>query len=548
LFDGDWYLRENEDVARSGINPLVHYLRQGAKEGRDPHPLFDTGWYLETNPEIRGTAVNPLQHFLEVGGPAGRSPHRLFDSSFYLESNPEIRDFGVSPLIHYLRQGWREGRNPNPLFDGDWYLRENEDVARSGTNPLVHYLRQGAKEGRDPHPLFDTRWYLKTSPEIRGTAANPLRHFLEIGGPAGRSPHRLFDSLFYLENNPEIRVGGANPLLHYLESGATEGRSPNNWFDNKGYIARYPDVRESGLNPLVHYRLHGAVQGRDASRESSPPPDEQDPKQSKPNEMWSVFRSLGESCEFGFVQRHYGSEIPSLFRFALTSLGGLTSALRSGFHNLAALECLSIETEYLDDGKACGAFHVWSHDYGLRFHAGYNHILDLEKLKNAESRRLEFLLNTFIEDLQTGEKIFVFKSVPELAGFVTEQAHVDKLVAAMRAHGPTTLLWVTVATDDHPPGSVEDVSDGLIRGYIDHLAPREGILAGLPPAYVISYSVEAWEAVCAGAYALWLRKRDAVSKGRGGQSFALDAIAGDRQHGNDESQRVSTTGASSVAA
>src|SRR5215470_15494290 len=35
LFDAEWYLAQNPDVAAAGINPLVHYLRHGAAEGRD---------------------------------------------------------------------------------------------------------------------------------------------------------------------------------------------------------------------------------------------------------------------------------------------------------------------------------------------------------------------------------------------------------------------------------------------------------------------------------------------------------------------------------
>jgi hypothetical protein len=28
------------------MNPLVHYLKHGAAEGRDPSPKFDTQWYV----------------------------------------------------------------------------------------------------------------------------------------------------------------------------------------------------------------------------------------------------------------------------------------------------------------------------------------------------------------------------------------------------------------------------------------------------------------------------------------------------------------------
>ena len=36
IFDSRWYLERNPDVADSGVNPLAHYLEQGAAEGRSP--------------------------------------------------------------------------------------------------------------------------------------------------------------------------------------------------------------------------------------------------------------------------------------------------------------------------------------------------------------------------------------------------------------------------------------------------------------------------------------------------------------------------------
>ena len=81
LFDRDWYLVQNPDVASAGVSPLRHYLRLGAVEGRDPNPHFDSDWYLKRNPDVAKA--------------------------------------GVNPLIHYLRRGALEGRKPNPDFDGD---------------------------------------------------------------------------------------------------------------------------------------------------------------------------------------------------------------------------------------------------------------------------------------------------------------------------------------------------------------------------------------------------------------------------------------------
>ena len=66
LFDSDWYLEQNRDVAAAGLNPLVHYLRWGAAEGRDPHPLFDSDWYLDKT-EMSAAGLNPLVHYLRWG-------------------------------------------------------------------------------------------------------------------------------------------------------------------------------------------------------------------------------------------------------------------------------------------------------------------------------------------------------------------------------------------------------------------------------------------------------------------------------------------------
>jgi len=87
LFDSAWYLQRYPDVGAAGMDPLVHYLRCGVKENRDPSAVFNGGWYLRQNPDVRATGVNPLGH--------------------------------------YVRHGWREGRAPNPLFNPRWYLTKN---------------------------------------------------------------------------------------------------------------------------------------------------------------------------------------------------------------------------------------------------------------------------------------------------------------------------------------------------------------------------------------------------------------------------------------
>ncbi|WP_321335705.1 hypothetical protein [Breoghania sp.] len=38
LFDAQWYLAQNKDVAEAGVDPLFHYVCYGANEGRHPNP------------------------------------------------------------------------------------------------------------------------------------------------------------------------------------------------------------------------------------------------------------------------------------------------------------------------------------------------------------------------------------------------------------------------------------------------------------------------------------------------------------------------------
>jgi hypothetical protein len=45
LFDAEYYLREYPEVARSGMDPVVHYLEIGAEQGKNPSPYFDTAYY-----------------------------------------------------------------------------------------------------------------------------------------------------------------------------------------------------------------------------------------------------------------------------------------------------------------------------------------------------------------------------------------------------------------------------------------------------------------------------------------------------------------------
>jgi hypothetical protein len=105
LFDRYWYLATYSDIAECGIDPLLHFIRSGAAEGRRPNCCFDTEWYLSRHPELAAAGTNPLIHYIEHGEAAGLDPHPRFDTKAYLARNPDLPRRGIGPLEHYLQYG-----------------------------------------------------------------------------------------------------------------------------------------------------------------------------------------------------------------------------------------------------------------------------------------------------------------------------------------------------------------------------------------------------------------------------------------------------------
>jgi hypothetical protein len=71
-FDEAWYLAQYPNVGKSGLDPVEHYLRSGAAEGRNPSPSFDTEFYLEFYPDVARAGMNPLVHYIQYGREEGR--------------------------------------------------------------------------------------------------------------------------------------------------------------------------------------------------------------------------------------------------------------------------------------------------------------------------------------------------------------------------------------------------------------------------------------------------------------------------------------------
>jgi glycosyltransferase involved in cell wall biosynthesis len=124
------YLDAYPDVAGIGMNPLLHYLKHGQKEhrgtGQDLSPdnpvlaselaalnksdLFDRQFYLARYPDVASSKLDPAIHYLVYGWREGRDPSAGFHAASYLAKYPDVATAVMNPLVHFLRHGQYEGR------------------------------------------------------------------------------------------------------------------------------------------------------------------------------------------------------------------------------------------------------------------------------------------------------------------------------------------------------------------------------------------------------------------------------------------------------
>ncbi len=78
-------------------------------------PLFDPAWYVASLPDLARTGADPLLHFLLVGGPEGKDPGPWFETAAYLLANPKAAAERI-PLLHAIRMG---SAAPPPMAGAD---------------------------------------------------------------------------------------------------------------------------------------------------------------------------------------------------------------------------------------------------------------------------------------------------------------------------------------------------------------------------------------------------------------------------------------------
>ena len=172
VFDAGWYIEQNADVVRAGVNPLLHYVVIGEPERRDPSPLFDTRWYAETH----GVDA-PLRHYL-ANRFGAFSPIPEFDAGYYLAQYPDVAAAKLDPFLHYMHFGYREFRQPSADFNARRYA--NRWLADNpGANPILDLRRRRPPVDEDAQP---------TAFDFVRAHSRPGRDFETFAPPTPRTP------------------------------------------------------------------------------------------------------------------------------------------------------------------------------------------------------------------------------------------------------------------------------------------------------------------------------------------------------------------------
>ncbi|MGY6769343.1 CgeB family protein [Komagataeibacter xylinus] len=130
-FDAAFYLATYTDVAGSELDPLLHYVKYGYREGRQPNRNFRPDAYLIQHPDAGARNRNPFLHFLHTHAGC-HVAHQGLLTRFHLED----LSIGVRTLEQL------------PFFEPGAYHDSNRDLDRDMTDMAEHALLYGVPEGR----------------------------------------------------------------------------------------------------------------------------------------------------------------------------------------------------------------------------------------------------------------------------------------------------------------------------------------------------------------------------------------------------------------
>ena len=297
-FDPVWYNEYYKDVKGNGVYPIIHYILFGINENRlinkkeknnyeiiKNSGLFDEEFYKKENKDLnkQNKKFDYLLHYIRFGLNENKNPNKKFDSAWYNEYYADVRTDNALPFIHYILFGMNENRFINKeeknnyeiiknsgLFDEEFYKKENKDLNKQNKNfdYLLDYIRFGLNENKNPNKNFDSAWYNKYYADVKTDNAPPFIHYISFGINENRLINKeennnyeiiknsgLFDEEFYKKENKDLNKqnNDFDYLLHYVRFGLNENRKPNKDFDPVWYKEYYKYNSNDDNQAFIYY-------------------------------------------------------------------------------------------------------------------------------------------------------------------------------------------------------------------------------------------------------------------------------------------------------
>jgi len=274
------YLKFNPEVAKSGREPLRDFLDQGPDGSRIALPrmfeqekfdamakdidliaksgLFFADWYKTFHTDLWHLDQDPLMHFIRQGARQGRNPNPCFHTRWYMDTYGELVG-KENPLAFYIRKGVKMGHWPSPDFSPEVYFAENEDVIAGKVDALGHYLHFGIKEKRrypTPNGAVTTSGVVEKDAKL--PLPQPLRNILDFQRHALSPDTQNFDSkalnIHWVVPDFSPGAGGHMTIFrmaHFLE---LKGHKQTIWINNP----TVHQTAESAYDDIVKHFQHFA--------------------------------------------------------------------------------------------------------------------------------------------------------------------------------------------------------------------------------------------------------------------------------------------------
>jgi tetratricopeptide (TPR) repeat protein len=185
------------------------------------------------------------------------------------------------------------------------------------------------------------------------------------------------------------------------------------------------------------------------------------------------FESLGDTCEFGMVQRMFHVEHVSLLRWAQTSPADLILALNLQLEGVGDPEHTIVEAnddEYITRDRR---YYMFSHTFTPPASE------PIELFAPEQCRRIRWLRRRLLDGLRAAARVFVYKCDDGLS-----DENIHGLYEALLTYSPdVVLLCVRLEEQGHASGFVERIGRNLFVGYIDRFS-------------TVDISVNAWITIC----------------------------------------------------